>query len=129
MRPFEILLILVVIAAALSLMVKSAVRFSIPLTFFGVLFCTWHVVREGTHWQMIPVLIGLMILVIWQLTPADLRVSRHRATQNRVAVSIALLSLASFVILLLVPMFSLPKPTGPYPVGTRIVYLKDSSRV
>jgi dienelactone hydrolase len=32
-------------------------------------------------------------------------------------------------LLLLVPMFVLPKPTGPYAVGTRIIYLKDSSRV
>jgi Platelet-activating factor acetylhydrolase, isoform II len=30
--------------------------------------------------------------------------------------------------LLIVPMFTLPKPTGTYPVGTRIIYLKDSSR-
>ncbi|MGH9595515.1 MAG: alpha/beta hydrolase family protein [Edaphobacter sp.] len=25
-------------------------------------------------------------------------------------------------------MFTLPKPTGPYPVGTRIIYLRDTSR-
>lgn len=71
MRPFEILLLLAVIAAALALMTKSAARWSIPFTLLGVFLCTWHVVRGGTHCQMIPALSGLMLFVIWQLIPAD----------------------------------------------------------
>jgi predicted dienelactone hydrolase len=127
MRSFELLLILAVIAAAASL--RFAARWSPLLTLLSVLFCALHVVREGTHWQMIPVIIGLIPLVVWQLIPAARRVSRYLAMKNRVAVSIAFLSLTTFAMLLLVPMFSLPKPTGPYPVGTRIIYVKDSSRM
>ena len=130
MRPFEILLILAVIAAAAAaLTTRIAARWPALLTLLSIFFCALHVVREGTHWQMIPVIIGLILLVVWQLTPADLRVSRYLAMKNRMAVSIALLSLTSFTMLLLVPMFSLPKPTGPYSVGTRIIYFKDSSRI
>lgn len=129
MRPFEILLILAMIAAAAALMRSSTERWSLPLTLLAILFCAGHMVREGTHWQMIPVLAGLSLLVVWQLIPAHLRASRSLAMKNWVAVSIALLSLGSFAALLLVPMFSLPMPTGPYPVGTRIIYLKDPGRV
>jgi predicted dienelactone hydrolase len=78
---------------------------------------------------MLPVLAGLVLLVIWQLIPSAIRASRYMAMKNRVAVSIAVLSMTSFGLLLLVPMFSLPKPTGPYPVGTRIIYLKDPGRM
>jgi dienelactone hydrolase len=73
-------------------------------------------------------LAGLVLLIIWQLTPMSFRSSRGVAIKNFLAPSIAILSATSLGLLLLVPMFSLPKPTGPYPVGTRILYLKDSSR-
>ena len=129
MRLFEIILILVVFAAALSLLTRFAKKWSIPLTLLGVLVCICHAIWEGIYWQMFPVLIGLLLLVIWQLIPGDLRASRFPAAKNRLAISAAVLSSASFGLLLLVPMFSLPKPTGPYPVGTRILYLKDPSRV
>jgi predicted dienelactone hydrolase len=129
MRLFEIIFILVVIATAAILLTRFARRWSIPLTLLGALACVCHIVWEGTHWQMFPVLAGFLLLVIWQLIPSDIRASRFAAVKNRMIISGALLSSASFVLLLLVPMFSLPKPTGPYPVGTRIIYLKDLSRV
>src|SRR5580704_8045796 len=129
MRLFEITLILVVLAAAAVQMTKVAVRWSTSLALLGVLICTWHVIHEGTHWQMFPVLLGLVLLVTWQLIPIHLRVSRYPAMKVRLALMIAFLSITSFGLLLLVPMFSLPKPTGPYPVGTRIIYLKDTSRI
>jgi predicted dienelactone hydrolase len=129
MRLFEIILILVVIATAAILLTRFAKTWSIPLTLLGALVCVCHIVWEGTHWQMFPVLVGFLLLVVWQVIPGDLRASRLAAVKNRLAISVALLSSASFVLLLLVPMFSLPKPTGPYPVGTRIIYLKDLSRV
>jgi predicted dienelactone hydrolase len=129
MRLFEIILIVVVIIAAATLMTRFAARWLATLTLLGVLVCAWHVIGEGTHWQMLPVLAGLVLLIIWQLIPSDLRASRYLAMKNRMAVSIAALSVTSFGLLLLVPMFSLPKPTGPYAVGTRIIYLKDPSRM
>jgi predicted dienelactone hydrolase len=129
MQVFEIILIVVVIAAAITLMTRFAARWAIPLSLLGVLLCVWHVVREGAAWQIFPVLAGMLLLVTWQLIPPGLRASRYSAMKNRLALSAAILASASFGLLLLVPMFSLPKPTGPYPVGTRIIYLKDSSRI
>lgn len=129
MRPFEVILILVVIAAAAAHIMKVAARWQISLTLLAGLMGVWHVVRQGTYWQMFPVLLGLVLLITWQLPSLSLRLSRHVALKNGLALSVAALSLASFGLLLLIPMFSLPKPTGPYPVGTRIIYLKDTSRI
>jgi predicted dienelactone hydrolase len=127
MRLFEVILIVVLLAAAIVQRTKFAGRWSAPLALLGILTATWHVIHEGTHWQMFPALAGLALLLIWQLTPISLRTTRTR-TKNLLAITIATLSIASFELLSLIPMFTLPKPTGPYPVGTRIVYLKDASR-
>jgi dienelactone hydrolase len=129
MRPFEVTLILVVLAAAVTRMTKLAPQYPIYLTFFAILLAAWHVIAEGTYWQMAPVLAGLILLVLWLLIPVTHWAPRHPAMKNVLALLIATLSLTSFGLLLLVPMFSLPKPTGPYPVGTRIIYLKDSGRI
>jgi dienelactone hydrolase len=128
MRLFEVILIATLLAAAIAQMTKSFAGWSRPLTVLGALVALWHVIHEGTHWQMFPVLAGLILLVVWQLIPASSRTSRYAAMKKPVAATAALLSIATFGMLLIVPMFSLPKPTGTYPIGTRIVYLKDSSR-
>lgn len=128
MRLFEVILIVTLIAAAAAQMTKSGATWSRIFTVLGVLAAFWHVVHEGTHWQMFPILAGLVLLVAWQLLPASRRAVRYPVMKNLVAIAVALLSVTTFGLLLIVPMFTLPKPTGPYPVGTRIIYLKDSSR-
>ena len=129
MRLFETILILAVVAAALAQMTEIATSWSQPLTLLAVLLGTWHVAREGTYLQMSPALVGLLVLVAWQLVPMRLRVSLSHTMKMRSALAVVLLCVMSFGLLLLVPMFVLPKPTGPYPVGTRIIYLEDSSRI
>ncbi|WP_433970096.1 hypothetical protein [Tunturiibacter gelidiferens] len=129
MRLFEVILIAILLVAAVAQLTKSVAHWSRPLAVFGVLVATWHVIHEGTHWQMFPVLAGLILLVAWQLIPASRRASRYPAMRSPVAITVALLSITTFGLLLIVPMFTLPKPTGTYPVGTRIIYLKDSSRM
>jgi dienelactone hydrolase len=129
MRLFEIILILAIVAAAIVQTTKIAARWSLSLTLLGILLAIWHVVRGGTYWQMFPALVGLLVLLGWQLRPNRLRVVPNQTMKTRLGVAVVLLCIMSFGLLLFVPMFVLPKPTGPYPVGTRIIYLKDSSRI
>jgi dienelactone hydrolase len=128
MRLFEIILITTLLAAAIALRTKSAAGWARPLTALAALVALWHVIHEGTHWQMFPVLAGLLLLMAWQLIPVSRQTSRYAAAKNPLAVGVALLSIMTLGMLLIVPMFTLPKPTGAYPVGTRIIYLKDSNR-
>jgi dienelactone hydrolase len=129
MRLFETILILSVVAAAITQMAKMTASWSLPLTLLAVLLSTWHVVRGELYWQMFPALIGLLILVAWQVGPARLRAAFNNNVKGRLALGVVFLCVISFGLLVLVPMFVLPKPTGPYAVGTRIIYLEDSSRV
>jgi predicted dienelactone hydrolase len=123
MRPLEIILIIVVLAAALAQMKNTNPRWPNVLTFTGILIAIWYAVHDGVPWQMFPVFTGLLLLLICQSR-------RIRSTGKTLfASSVMALSVLSFVLLLLVPMFTLPKPTGPYQVGTRIIYLKDTSRI
>ncbi|WP_433973261.1 alpha/beta hydrolase family protein [Tunturiibacter lichenicola] len=122
-------MILVVIAAALAQIAKMSDSWPRSLTFLALLLCTWHIAYEKTYWQMFPALAGLLVLTIWNLGPRRLHTALSQPVKGRLALGVVLLCLMSFGLLLLVPMFVLPKPTGPYFVGTRIIYLKDSSRV
>jgi len=83
-----------------------------------------HFGIEGYRWQMIPIYVLTVILVIASLTrirsAMDWKTSASILTFSLLAVSIAL------PILLPVPM--IPAPSGPYQVGTRIDELTDTSR-
>jgi predicted dienelactone hydrolase len=128
MRLFEISLIVVIVTAAIAQMSKIAAWWSFSLTILGVLLGSWHVLREGTYWQMFPALVGLVALVIWQLSANRLQTALSLTTKTRLALVVVVLCVTSFGLLIFVPMFVLPKPTGPYPVGTRIIYMEDPRR-
>jgi predicted dienelactone hydrolase len=66
---------------------------------------------------------GILCFVAWK---PDGRQPRLRIVA---AWSALLLIATSVVFSLLLPMFRLPAPTGPYPVGTSILYFKDSTRI
>jgi predicted dienelactone hydrolase len=127
MRPLEIILIIVVLTAALIQVKSDKARWPIALIFIGILIAAWYAAKDGVPWQMFPVFVGLLLLLIWQLR--EMRSLRHATRKPLAALSIVALSTLSFALLLLIPMFTLPKPTGPYQVGTRIIYLKDTSRI
>jgi predicted dienelactone hydrolase len=81
-------------------------------------------VLEGAHWQLLPAYAAIGLLCV---------VALRRGVESRrlqiVTISVALLFTAATVVFsFLLPMFRLPQPTGPYPVGTTILYFKDSAR-
>jgi len=67
--------------------------------------------------------IAILSLIAW----------RHDSPRRWVQASTTILALIlaglSVSLSLLLPMFRLPAPTGPYPVGTSILYFKDSTRI
>lgn len=127
MRIFEGILMVVLLAGGVGLAKGLSARWTKVLALLAVSAAMWHAVREGTHWQMFPAWLGLLLLVGW-LVAADLRRPFSGRVRKAVAYSLLLLVFASFGLSILFPMFTLPKPTGPYAVGTRIVYLEDAGR-
>lgn len=122
MRPLEIYGALSVVVAAL-LLPRLRSRFWIVSLSVSVGFAIQGWV-EGPHWQLLPLYLALLLL--WIATPI-IRSWRGRGA-TVIAVASMLLVFASVFLCWLMPMFRLPRPTGSYAVGTRILYLVDQGR-
>jgi predicted dienelactone hydrolase len=127
MRPLEILLSLslVVSVASLIFLPKSRPRFWI--IWFGlILESLVQAALEGAHWQIIPLYLAVFLMGFPALPSQN---SKARPAKLVIIGIFSLFAVAASVALSwLMPMFQLPKPTGPYAVGTKILYLIDQNR-
>ncbi len=82
-----------------------------------------HLVLEGAHWQMAPVYLGVLVF-------AGLFLLRKPAGSMLTAgaCTIVFLVLLTSSLSAILPMFRLPRPTGPYAIGTQVMYMVDQSR-
>jgi dienelactone hydrolase len=129
MRTFEILLCFLVVAGSVLLLVKAPIpspALTTLLVLLGILAIA-HWIYEGMHWQLIPLYIAGGVLAVCAL--ALVRGLAPPSSALRFCGGLSLLSaLAAIALSWLLPMFRLPKPTGPHAVGTRILHLVDSRR-
>ncbi|HJS20303.1 MAG TPA: hypothetical protein VJ785_16260 [Anaerolineales bacterium] len=122
MRPLEII---IPILLTIYLLWRHPRPFAIrllPSAAFIVMLI--HLGLEGYRWQMIPLYALTTLLLLSSL-------SRIRSSTDwkPLASYLSLILLAlSTVLPILLPVPSIPTPDGPYPVGTRIYELTDSSR-
>ena len=101
-----------------------------------VLFMIIHLVVEGYRWQMVPsyalAAIMVVVMVFSVARPAESQPktpSWRRKILVYVGVVLGSLVLAFAVVLpIIIPVFRLPKPTGPYAIGTQYFYLTDEDR-
>jgi len=92
-------------------------------TLCAVLLLPFHAWVEGAHWQMLPIYLAVLLLLVLLL------IQRPTAITSIIFGSLAaLLIVAGVAICFTLPMFHLPKPTGQYPVGTTTMYFVDSTR-
>jgi predicted dienelactone hydrolase len=129
MRFFEILSCLLTIPPiALMFFAPGSKRLFVMCCLLPVLTLAIHALYEGPHWQMGPAYCaGLVFLACGVFAVvAGLRLPRV----GSVLIALACLLLVGGTVALswVLPMFRLPKPSGQYAVGTRIVHLVDSSR-
>lgn len=125
MRPFEWLLVILCIVAvvwALALWRKSSrvLRIVVSVTIAVLLLHVW---LEGVHWQMAPIYLATILLVVGALGAFN-----HRIARILLAACAGILLAAGLAICWAMPMFHLPKPTGPYAIGTRTLFLTDPNR-
>ena len=126
MRPFEILSCLFAFCAIAVLFLEPpARRFYNGLIVCLTLFLGIHLVYEGAHWQLIPLYFAALLLLVF--LPIGKRLPRW--VSLAAGAMTGLLVMAACVLSWLMPMFRLPKPSGPFKVGTRIFHLVDASRV
>jgi predicted dienelactone hydrolase len=124
MRPLEISLVVLTLLAAICLLIGRWRQAGRLLSVGALAVAVAHWVLEGAHWQMIPAYaaLGILCLVVW-------KPNLGRRLSIAVGSSVLFFAAMSILFSFLLPMFRLPKPTGPYAVGTKTLYLKDSARL
>jgi dienelactone hydrolase len=126
LRPLEMVLVSLLFIAVLWAIFRG--RRGQPVFYvlcaLAAVVLAMHMIFEGAHWQMIPAYLALLLAALFVIPPM-------RARRPRVAIMAAMLLLTALTCGLsaVLPMFRLPRPTGPYAVGTRIDYLVDTSRL
>src|SRR5579859_101679 len=125
MRTLEWLMVVLSIPAiAWTLFVRRQWSLWIRLTvILAALLLPLHAWLEGAHWQMTPIYIAILRLLFLLLRQPG----KGKGTVITGSVATFFL-LAGVAICYVMPMFHLLKPTGPYPIGTRVLYFIDSSR-
>lgn len=126
MRQFEFILtvsLLLPIALVLPGHIRKGRLFAVALI-LSILVVGIHAITEGLHWQLIPLYACIPILALVFLY--DYVIPRWLVRSCGIACAVFLILAIAFSYVL--PMFRLPEPTGPYQIGTRLLYLIDSSR-
>lgn len=98
-------------------------RLWLCVAFAGVVLS--HLLLRELFWQLIPLDLGYLSLAFVCVAMRPTQALRLRL----LSLSALLFGALSLALLIVLPIFRLPRPTGPYLVGTRIVHLVDSSRV
>lgn len=96
-----------------------------------------HALLEGIHWQMVPAYGVALCLILFSL--AQFAVGRQtihvhdqgcfEKVMAFIGLHLAFLALAvSLLLTTVLPVYRLPAPSGPYPVGVQDIYLVDETR-
>lgn len=122
MRPIEIFLPILLALYLIWQPPRSLIARLIPIAALDLTM--FHLVLEGYRWQMIPVYVLTVFLTVHALA------IRPESTGLRAIVSYSSLILLgiSTALPILLPVPSIPSPSGPYSVGTRIYELTDAAR-
>jgi predicted dienelactone hydrolase len=138
MRPFEILLLLSLAAFVLYLPRRRAHPLLSPLlSVVSSILLLAHLLLEGLRWQLTPAYALAVIVYLWGLVrllrPRDAEItSASRLGRLGLALAVVaglLIVVATAAIGWLLPVFSLPAPTGPHAVGTTTLRLMDTDRL
>ena len=124
MRPFEIILLVAI--TILPFVMRKLARHFRPIYIniaLGVLTIL-HLIAEGYRWQMIPAYL-LVILIGWRIQVLDAG-KQVRLSFLRLAgfFGVSVLILLAWILPVVLPVFSLPEPRGPYNVGTELITVK-----
>lgn len=137
MRPVEIVLLIANFLAFLVVAMPRlyATRWMGGIVLLALALAVIQVLMEGPRWQMVPAygLTGLFLFV-WLLqsfTPADGIVKQLFA--NRFVMSFAIILCIvgiglSSALPIVLPVFHLPRPVGPYAIGTVTYHWTDTGR-
>jgi len=124
---FEILFFVLTFLFTLRLLAPTLRSVLSPkkLVMVGIVLLACMALFEGLRWQLIPAYLAFSFLALGALkrSPSKLR---WRALA---AIPVTAFLLISILLGLLIPIFELPKPNGPYSIGTLDYSIIDNSRL
>jgi pimeloyl-ACP methyl ester carboxylesterase len=125
MRIFEVAVVGLLSAGAVWSLICGVRCKAILSIFCGfVLIALFlHLTFEGAHWQMAPAYLGVLVFagLLFLRNPASFMLTAGAWT-------VIFLVLFASSLSAILPMFRLPRPTGPYSIGTQVVYMVDQNR-
>lgn len=126
MRILEIVLLLIItIVPFIKRPLLKKVRKKSLLSILIIIFSS-HLIFEGWRWQMIPIYL-LFFVLLWRITLIKETILPKRTLLRGVGyIGLILLVLPSWVLPNVLPVFSLPTPTGNYQVGTHHIHLETN---
>jgi predicted dienelactone hydrolase len=126
MRPFEIILLLLLAFFSIQLIARwrlPAWAYRVlPLAAIGAAIV--HALVEQTRWQMVPTYVLATALALYLFYRRDRALSTPRA----VSILLVPLGLVAAALPMIFPVARLPGTTGPYAVGTTAYQWDDASR-
>jgi len=132
MRLFELILCISVLLAMIDIYLLRSVKMrrqiSIVLFMLCFLSLAGQLLIEDYRWQMILAYIATA-LIIKKLAGCIMeRADTVSGVRKRGAIIPIILLSLSFALSALLPVFTLPRPEGPFKVGTQTFYMKDENR-
>ncbi len=127
MRPLEVVLLIMSGAAFLTLIKPRlrASRWTSTLVPLAPATAAAQAALEGPRWQMVPAyVVSGLLFVAWLIRCRPL----GRFAMTVAAVVGALGLLLSVALPTVLPVFSFPPPSGPYPIGTLTYHWIDAAR-
>ncbi|HEY5729915.1 MAG TPA: hypothetical protein VIS72_07675 [Anaerolineales bacterium] len=138
MRPLEVLILLALLFSLLGHLIprRRRPRWLSRLSALAAILVVIHLVSEGYRWQMVPAYVlaallvpGMVLSETEAARPPSSALSLTRRILRILGVVVGLTALASAALLTSVlPVFTLPEPTGPYAVGTQYYLWTDTRR-
>jgi predicted dienelactone hydrolase len=136
MLAYDFLTVSVLTIALLAALFSALRNTRWPSVLAGVALLTGlaHLAIEGARWQLVPVYV---VLAVWlAIVVAKKTVPRCRRWLAARSPRLVMCALASAVLLVMIaisasylfPMFRLPPPSGPFPVGTAALHFTDQAR-
>jgi predicted dienelactone hydrolase len=126
MRPLELAGFVLAIIPVLAILAVVPVSVGVASAALSCVILLLASLWLGAYWQLIPLYLAVILTLSMLIGMKRERPRWLRAILATVVMGL-LLTTAGFTYLL--PMFVLPKPTGPYAIGTRIEPLIDPVRM
>ncbi|QUI25179.1 isoform II [Vallitalea pronyensis] len=130
MRLFEICTLIFIGLSLMNFFLAKKERVTWQLPSVTLLFCLLSVVIEGYRMQMLPAYIFAGVVMGMYFLPAAKKAfNKSKKLKYTWMVVMVVLLIVSLLPPLCIPVFTMPKPTGSYAIGTTLLHFIDTSRL